>query len=176
MVVDRRTSTPLYLQLKDAILADIRQGLLRPGDRIGSETEMERLHRVSRITVRQAINGLVQDGELTGCRAKAPMSPHERWLPSPPLRAFPRTCAPLDSSLPTGSLWPARVILHSGSVRTAARGNGAAFRLQRVLLADGEPIGLQSGFYPQAMLASGDGLWTPENLSTCSLYNLFEKT
>ena len=64
MVVDRRTSTPLYLQLKDAILADIRQGLLRPGDRIGSETELERLHRVSRITVRQAINGLVQDGEL----------------------------------------------------------------------------------------------------------------
>ena len=51
-----------------------------------------------------------------------------------------------------------------------------AFRLQRVLLADGEPIGLQSGFYPQTMLASGDGLWTPENLSTCSLYSLFEKT
>ena len=82
----------------------------------------------------------------------------------------------LGTSLPTGSLWPARVILHPGSVRSCGSGKWSKRSDCSACCLRTEPIGLQSGFYPQAMLASGDGLWTPENLSTCSLYNLFEKT
>jgi GntR family transcriptional regulator len=50
-----------------------------------------------------------------------------------------------------------------------------AFRLERVLLADGVPIGLQTGYYPRAFLAGGNGLLTPEHLGTCSLYEVLEK-
>jgi len=177
VVVDRRTSTPLYLQLRDAILADIRQGLLRPGDRIGSETELERLHRVSRITVRQAINGLVQDGELYRVPGKGTYVSARKVAPVAAFTSFSENMRSLG-------LEPSYRVIVAGPCdppprvreELRLREMEQAFRLQRVLLADGEPIGLQSGFYPQAMLASGDGLWTPENLSTCSLYNLFEKT
>ena len=64
VAINRQASTPLYVQLKDLIADQIRQGSLKPGDRVGSEAELERAHGVSRITVRQAIGALVQEGEL----------------------------------------------------------------------------------------------------------------
>ena len=64
MAIDRQASTPLYIQLKDMIAAEIREGALQPGARLRSEAELERTHRVSRITVRQALGALVQDGDL----------------------------------------------------------------------------------------------------------------
>jgi GntR family transcriptional regulator len=176
VVIDRRTSTPLYLQLKDAILADIHQGLLQPGDRIGSEMELERLHQVSRITVRQAINGLVQDGELYRVPGKGTYVSARKVAPVAAFTSFSENMRSLG-------LVPSYRVIVAGPCNPPPRVREdlrlgemeQAFRLERVLLADGEPIGLQRGFYPQAMLASGDGLWTSENLGTSSLYDLFEK-
>jgi GntR family transcriptional regulator len=176
VVIDRRTSTPLYLQLKEAILADIRQGLLRPGDRIGSETELERVHRVSRITVRQAINGLVQDGELYRVPGKGTYVSARKVAPVAAFTSFSENMRSLG-------LVPSYRVIGAGPCSPPPRVREdlrlgemeQAFRLELVLLANGEPIGLQRGFYPQVLLAGGDGLLTPEHLSTCSLYDLFER-
>lgn len=54
----------LYLQIADAFLRDIAAGRLRPGDKLPTEEEIMRLHRVSRITVRQALDVLRQRGLL----------------------------------------------------------------------------------------------------------------
>lgn len=55
---------PLYLQLKEAIKRKVARGDFLPGDKIPSERDLCRIFRVSRITVRQAIEAAVAEGLL----------------------------------------------------------------------------------------------------------------
>lgn len=53
---------PLYLQLKEIITKQIKEGHLKPGDKLSSERELCEQYNVSRITVRQALNELEKEG------------------------------------------------------------------------------------------------------------------
>lgn len=176
MVIDRRASTPLYLQLKDAISSEIREGGLKPGDRVGSESELERAHGVSRITVRQALGALAQQGEVYRVPGKG------TYVASPkvaPLAAF----TSFSENMTAQGLAPSYRVLGTGwgappgPVRDELRLGPAeeAFRLDRLLLADGEPIGIQRGYYPGRWLAPARDRLTPEALGTTSLYRLLEQ-
>lgn len=55
-------SRPLYQRLADSLLREISQGRLRAGDRLSTENELMSAHRVSRVTVRQALEVLRQRG------------------------------------------------------------------------------------------------------------------
>lgn len=57
-------SKPLYEQLKQVIRDAIRSGLYRPDEAIPGERQLMEIHRVSRMTVRQAIGDLVNEGIL----------------------------------------------------------------------------------------------------------------
>lgn len=59
---DRTSGTPLYLQIAQRIQHDIVTGVLRPGGTIGSEAELTKLFSVSRVTLRQAISMLADQG------------------------------------------------------------------------------------------------------------------
>ena len=52
---------PLYRSLREAIVQSIRDGRLRPGDRLPTERDLARGCGVSRITVRAALEGLARD-------------------------------------------------------------------------------------------------------------------
>ena len=62
--VVKSSRVPLYLQLEAILRRQISTSELRPGDLIPSEAELGRLHRVSRITIRAALEHLVKDGLL----------------------------------------------------------------------------------------------------------------
>lgn len=55
---------PLYQQLADIIRNSITSGELKYGDKIPTEVELSEKYNVSRITVRAAINELVESGFL----------------------------------------------------------------------------------------------------------------
>lgn len=61
---DRGTRTPAYQRLRDAIEHAIRAGDLEPGAGLPSERDLSKLLDLSRVTVRRAIAGLVEDGVL----------------------------------------------------------------------------------------------------------------
>lgn len=63
-------SLPLYKQIQEDIRYMIRSGQLRPGDRVPSETELAERYHVSKITTKNAINGLAEEGILTRHRGK----------------------------------------------------------------------------------------------------------
>jgi len=57
--IDRKSFEPAYLQLVKILRLQVAEGIFRPGDRLPSEAELCRTHQVSPMTVRRAINMLV---------------------------------------------------------------------------------------------------------------------
>src|SRR5699024_2186027 len=64
LALDRDSSTPLYLQLAGGIEEAIRSGVLGPGRRLEHELALSKRLRLSRPTVRQGIQELVDKGML----------------------------------------------------------------------------------------------------------------
>lgn len=59
-MISHDSSTPLYLQLEELIENAIYGGRYKPGDKLPSESELCKKYGVSRITVRQTLNLLIQ--------------------------------------------------------------------------------------------------------------------
>ena len=64
-----KNGIPLYVQLKNKLLKDIRENY-KPNDIIPAEGELEKLYNVSRITVRRAIEELGKEGILVKKQGK----------------------------------------------------------------------------------------------------------
>lgn len=62
--IDRSSSTPLYLQLAAGIESAVRDGVLAPGSRLENELALAQRLGLSRPTVRQGIQELVDKGML----------------------------------------------------------------------------------------------------------------
>lgn len=61
-----RNSVSKYLLIENDILDDIKNGKLKPGDKIDSESILKKKYKVSTITVRKAFNDLINNGYLYG--------------------------------------------------------------------------------------------------------------
>ena len=55
---------PLYLQLKDILIEQIKAGELQPGDMIPGERKLAEIYDISRVTVRKCIAYMVEEGYL----------------------------------------------------------------------------------------------------------------
>lgn len=64
MQISRTSQTPIFSQIGDTLRQQIKLGELMPGDPVPSERELAEQLKVSRMTVRAAMNKLVQEGLL----------------------------------------------------------------------------------------------------------------
>ncbi|HEY7982658.1 MAG TPA: GntR family transcriptional regulator [Ktedonobacterales bacterium] len=60
--ITRKSPIPLYYQLKEIMRENVRSGVWKPGDLIPSERELSETHGLSRMTARQALTELVNEG------------------------------------------------------------------------------------------------------------------
>ncbi len=68
--LQRNSGTPLYVQIKNQLLAEIQNSKLPEGALVPTEDELCRMYRVSKITVREALRVLVREGILERTRGK----------------------------------------------------------------------------------------------------------
>lgn len=61
-----RGKLPKYDRIEQDIIAAIRNGELKPGDKVDSESALKKKYSVSTITVRKAFSDLINDGYLIG--------------------------------------------------------------------------------------------------------------
>ena len=59
-MINHNSSVPMYLQISRQLSEAIQQGGYNPGDKLPSESTLCQQYDVSRITVRQALNLLIQ--------------------------------------------------------------------------------------------------------------------
>ncbi len=150
MIPNRSLSTPLYHQIRDSLREELRDESLRPGERIPSEAELSQRYRVSRITVKQAIQSLVQEGLLYRLQGKGtfvarPKVEHSlNRLTSFSQQMMDRGMKPSTRMLET------EIVAARGRVREAlAVADGTLVtKIRRLRLADGEIMGAQTAYVP----------------------------
>lgn len=76
--VNKKSSIPIYYQLKGIILEMIENEDVRPGDMIPTERELCEYHNISRMTVRMAIMELVNEGILYREQGKGTYVAHQK--------------------------------------------------------------------------------------------------
>src|SRR5579885_1001674 len=76
MSLDRQSVLPLYYQIRQKLLEQIRCGALHAGDQLPSEQEIAARLRVSRMTARQAIKSLCEMGLVYSQRGKGTFVSH----------------------------------------------------------------------------------------------------
>jgi GntR family transcriptional regulator len=69
-MIDSKNLQPLYKQIYQVILNDIKNGTFHPGDKLPSEDALQEKFGVSRVTVRKALQVLVEDEVLLRVHGK----------------------------------------------------------------------------------------------------------
>jgi GntR family transcriptional regulator len=161
---------PKHAQLSDA-LADLAVNVLGPDGAIPSERELMTSFGVSRATVRKAIDSLVADGLLHRIHGKGTFVSRPRLESRLHLASFSQDMR-RRGLIPSTSLLGVELDRPPADVAKALRlADEDAWRIDRVRLADGQPIAVENGWYPQRPLPGLDR----QDLSG-SLYELFART
>jgi GntR family transcriptional regulator len=147
---------PKHAQLRDA-LAELAATVLGPDAAIPSERELMATYDVSRATVRKAIDGLVADGLLTRVHGRGTFVARPRLESRLHLASFSQDMR-RRGLIPSTRLLAVELDRPPAEVAKALDldREGKAWRLDRVRLADGQPIALENGWYPQALLPGLD--------------------
>ena len=146
----RDLPVPLYHQVKTAILREIEAGRWAPGEQLPTENALiERFH-VSKITVRQALAELAQMGYIRREQGRG------TFAQRPPLEEGPRELTSFTGEMRGHGMSASSEVLQQGAIAAPldvadclllTRGT-PVFRLQRLRLAENQPMGLQTSFIP----------------------------
>jgi GntR family transcriptional regulator len=173
--LDRNNPVPLYYQLRQALLDEIRRNGLKPGAQLPTEMDIERRYQVSKSTIRQAISDLVADGIVERIQGKG------TFVAAPKIRHIPMLTSFKENMLSQG-FTPSHRTLESyvtdapeevATKLEVTEGTRCRF-LRRLLLADGEVIGLAETWIPQQVLGVHDRLLEQASFEEGSLYDLLE--
>ena len=150
VTVDPASSDPLYLQLTQALAADIASRRLNPGQKLPSERQICETYGVSRVTARRALRALVEEGVVESSRGRG-------WfVANGPISEPPNMLLSFSAMGRARGLQPASRVLVQ-RVRPAALDEADAltiapgaeiFELQRLRLLDGYPVAVDRSRIP----------------------------
>jgi len=145
-------AVPKHEQLR-TILQQLASTDLPPGAAVPSERQLMLDHGVSRITVRQAVGQLVNEGWLTRVRGKGTFVAHRAVQSTLHLASFTTEMTSLGHR-------PSTVVLVRDEALPSAETAAAlvidpdepALHVKRLRLADGEPVSIDDAWFPAARL------------------------
>ncbi|MDF3298632.1 GntR family transcriptional regulator [Streptomyces tropicalis] len=166
--VDRSSPVPLYFQLAQQLEAAIEHGTLTPGSLLGNEIELAGRLGLSRPTVRQAIQSLVEKGLLVRRRGVGTQVVHSRVR-------RPLELSSLYDDLEAAGRRPATKVLVNTVVPASAEvasalgvaEGGEVHRVERLRLAHGEPMAYLVNHLPPGLIDLDTG-----QLEATGLYRL----
>jgi GntR family transcriptional regulator len=140
-----------HAAIEQDLAARIARGELRPGQRLPAERELAAAHRVSRMTVRQALGALAGRGLI------------ERGVGRGTFVADPRVAHDLSRVAGFSDVLRRHGMAPGARVRDARRValapaplDGPAWRVQRVRTGDGMPLALEDSWLPAGLLPDLD--------------------
>ena len=169
--VDKNSFEPLYFQIQSQLEQLIRTRALQPGDALPGEAELSRIFGVSRMTSRQALQGLETDGLARRERGRGTfvrLPKVEKRIAH--LLGFTAEMALLGLTATTRVLSQGHAIAGSQIAASLRLPSGSRLIvLRRLRLADDEPIAIEHVSIP---LSRFPGIQTVD-FGTSSLYEIF---
>jgi GntR family transcriptional regulator len=174
MEIDPNSSTPLYLQIKEYLYNQIKQSAFPKGSRLPSERDLSLMLGVSRMTVRQALQALVQEEIIyprtsKGYYVSRPRIDQELGI----LTSFSEEMHQ-RGLLPTSRIVRAEVQLATPQTMEMLHLSPGAevVMLQRVRLADNTPIALENAYLAHELCP---GILKAHDFSHESLYKVLRE-
>ena len=162
---------PLYSQLVAIVKRNISAGTLAPGDLLPSEADLCHTFDISRSTVRQAIGALEADGLVVRKQGRG------TFVAEPKMRRKTETVYSFTSEISAMGLTPSSTLIDFDvidptpdivKVLELTSPDTKVYRFTRIRNVDGEPLILETSFYPQFIYPR----LTRELLQTHSFYSL----
>ena len=149
---------------------------MQPGDRFPTDKDLTELFGVSRITVHQAVKDLVRFGYLLRIQGKGTfVSRPKLERDEPRLNSFSEDMRAMGYR-PGAKLLAHQVTTPDDLVREklGLKVDEQTLYLERLMLADDEPIAVLYTHLPKRLCLNFDEWFTPEALDDASLYMLLE--
>lgn len=150
MKLNAGNEIPLYQQLKEEIKAGIKNGTFPSGTKIPTESELSEKFKVSRITVRRAVEELCQEEYLTKKQGKGTFVKHTKVKRKiEHLLSFGEACR-ANGMVPSRMTTKRKLVKLSeedAKVMGVEPGSMAVYT-QRINLADGFPIMCENNYFP----------------------------
>lgn len=147
-ILQKHTDVPMYQQLQELIRGDILSGLWQPGQAIPSEQTLVQQFGIARMTVRQAVDGLIREGLLRRERGRGTFVAHkpvERELSR--MRGFSEDMR-ARGMVPSARLIARQVVPAPPEVSTHLHLGlrEAVIYIRRLRLADALPMALETSY------------------------------
>ncbi len=174
MRVNRRAHTPIFKQIAEQLRGQIEQGELRFGDVIPGERELADALNVSRMTLRAAVDELVNDGLLVRQRGRGTVVSNLRIHKQAQVVGF----MSFSEEMRARGLEPSsRILAFKSEIANAAVAaqldlplGAQVILLKRIRLANGEPMALENCYVPYERFSR----LLKFDLAARSLYDILE--
>lgn len=170
-MINKHSPLPIYYQLEQNIKEMIEKGELKPGEMIPSEREWAETYEISRMTVRQAINNLVNDGYLVRKRGKGTFVATKKI--EQPLKGL----TSFSEDMRARGMEPGAKVLYfhiipanpSLAEQLDVREGADIYEIRRIRLADQLPMALETAYISCSLVPN----LAAENISS-SIYDFIE--
>jgi len=172
--IEKNVPVPLYYQLKQLILKEINEGNPKVGDSLPTESEISKVLKISRPTIRQALNELVTEGYIYRQKGKG------TFVSKPKIdEAFFQKLESFNEEMIKKGLKPSTKVMSFKVIKGIASVNNKLrvseeeklIYLARLRFANDEPIVYVETYIPYSYCP----LLIHEDLSVNSLYSLLEE-
>lgn len=145
---------PLYYQLENLLREKINSGAVAPGDRLPTESELIIEYGVSRITVRQALQALADDGLIERRQGRGTFVA-ERRTRKRKFAGVTHLTGSLDELIEMGRETPVQLLemnrveadVHEAELLGLKKGE-PVYRIKRLRLREGQPYSLILNYLP----------------------------
>lgn len=164
---------PIYQVIENDIKRDIKEGRLQQGDIIPSENELKDMYKVSRMTVRQALNNLVNDGYLYRHKGKGTFVSSRKIEKSiHGVRGFTEEMESMNKKVSNKVIsFESKIATEEIADKLFLNVGDEIIYIERVRSGDGEPVLFEQLHLPKALFKDLN-----KKIMTGSFYNYIENS
>ncbi|MDA7025075.1 GntR family transcriptional regulator [Bacillus sp. CLL-7-23] len=172
-MIKKDSHIPIYYQIETEIKKLVESANLKPGDLIPSEREFAEKYGVSRMTVRQAVNNLVNEGILVRQRGKG------TFIAKPKIEQTLEGLTGFSEDMKSRGMSPGTKMLgfqiivcdQRMALKLQINEGASIYEVKRIRLADGIPMAYEISYLPVDLIKD-----LTEEIMYASLYDYIENT
>ena len=170
--INKNSPLPLYYQLKESILNAVKNKDFEVGERLPSERELAEYHNISRMTVKKAVDILVDNGYLIRKQGSGTfVTDYQQSYSISPLLSFTKEMEKKGLNYTTKILSFTEIKDQNAAAKMNLNPNAILFKLERLRLIENKPFLLENTY----LAADNFSDLKKEDLENNSLFQIIKE-